>query len=374
MRLFRLGPFPRRRKAAGFAANPLPVMIRRTASELAELCDAVLEGDGARVLVGPASLDEARSDQVSFVRSARHAVGLESTGAGAVLVPLDLASTRADLSLLRCSDPSRAFSRVVEAFRSPLPSPVPGIHPTAVVESGARVAVGASVGPHCHVGAGAEIDADAVLHAGVVVGPLARVGSGSVLHARVVLYDGVEVGRRCLIHAGTVIGSDGFGFDPTPEGWEKVPQCGTVVIGDDVEIGANCAIDRGRFEATRIGNGVKLDNLVHLAHNVVVEDGALIIAQVGVAGSTRIGARAILAGQAGIAGHLVIGPGARIAAQSGVGRDVPAGEDQFGSPAREKGEAFRSITLQAKLPELFKRVRALERALRSLNVEQEESG
>jgi UDP-3-O-[3-hydroxymyristoyl] glucosamine N-acyltransferase len=176
-----------------------------------------------------------------------------------------------------------------------------------------------------------------------------------------VLYPGVELGRRCLIHAGTVIGSDGFGFDPSPAGWEKVPHFGTVVIGDDVEMGANCAIDRGRFGPTRIGNGVKLDNLVHIAHNVEVEDGALLIAQVGVAGSTRIGKGAILAGQAGIAGHLEIGPGARIGGQSGVGKDVPAGQDQFGTPSREKGEAFRLLALYGKLPELFERVRALER-------------
>jgi UDP-3-O-[3-hydroxymyristoyl] glucosamine N-acyltransferase len=136
-----------------------------------------------------------------------------------------------------------------------------------------------------------------------------------------------------------------------------------VVVGDDVEIGANCANDRGRFEATRIGDGVKLDNLVHVAHNVIVEDGALLIAQVGVAGSSRIGARAILAGQAGIAGHVKIGPGARVGAQTGVGKDVPAGVDNFGSPSREKGEAFRLLALYGKLPELFQRVRALERRL-----------
>ena len=138
---------------------------------------------------------------------------------------------------------------------------------------------------------------------------------------------------------------------------------GSVVVGNDVEMGANSTIDRGRFEATRIGNGVKLDNLVHVAHNVVIEEGALLIAQVGVSGSVRIGARAILAGQAGVAGHLEIGAGARIAAQAGVGKDVPAGEDQFGSPSREKGEAFRLHALYGKLPELFQRVRALERSL-----------
>jgi UDP-3-O-[3-hydroxymyristoyl] glucosamine N-acyltransferase len=338
-------------------------MIQRTASELAELCDAVLEGDGGRVLVGPAGLTEARADQVSFVRSARHVRELEHTRAGAVIVPFDVRSPRADLALLRCQDPSRAFSRVVEAFRLPLPRPAPGVHASAVLEADVRLGAGASVGALCHLGAGVELGERVVLHPGVVIGPGARIGADSELHSGVVLYDGVELGRRCLVHAGTVIGSDGFGFDPTPTGWEKVPQCGTVVIGDDVEIGANCAIDRGRFEATRIGNGVKLDNLVHVAHNVVIEEGALLIAQVGVAGSARIGARAILAGQAGIAGHVEIGPGARLAAQSGVAKDVPAGEDQFGSPSREKGEAFRLIALYGKLPELFQRVRKLERTL-----------
>ena len=279
-----------------------------------------------------------------------------------MIVPLDPRARRSDVALLRCQDPSRAFSRVVEAPPARRTAGA-GVHPSAVVEKGARVGAGASVGALCHVGERAELGEGVLLHAGVTVGPLVKIGAESVLHPGVVLYDGVEIGRRCVIHAGTVIGSDGFGFEPTQDGWEKVPQCGTVVIGDDVEIGANCAIDRGRFDATRIGNGVKIDNLVHLAHNVIVEDGALLIAQVGVAGSTRIGARAILAGQAGIAGHLQIGAGARIAAQSGVGRDVPAGEDQFGSPSREKGEAFRLHALYGKLPELFRRVRELENRL-----------
>lgn len=340
-------------------------MIQRTALELAELCQAVLEGDGARILVGPAALSEAREDQVSFVRSARHTVEFEATRAGAVIVPLDLDVRRSDLSLLRCANPSRAFSSVVEAFRKPVPKPPTGIHPSAVVASSARLGPGVSVGPLCHVGPGVVLGEEVVLHAGVVLGPGVTVGAGTVLHSGVVLYDGVELGQRCLVHAGTVIGSDGFGFEPSPEGWEKVPQCGTVVVGDDVEIGANCAIDRGRFDATRIGSGVKLDNLVHIAHNVVVEDGALLIAQVGVAGSARIGSRAILAGQAGIAGHIHIGPGARVGAQSGVGKDVGAGQDQFGSPSRDKGEAFRLIALYGKLPELFQRVRALERRLES---------
>jgi len=338
-------------------------MIQRTASELAELCDAVLEGDGAVVLVGPASLAEARSDQVSFLRSGRGLDELEATAAGAVLIPRDLRPRRRDLALLRCEDPSRAFTRVVEAFRPPGRRPVPGVHPGAIVDPSAELQPEVSVGAACVVGAQAVLGRGAVLHPGVVVGPGAVVGPGCELFPAVVLYEGVRLGRDCIVHAGTVIGSDGFGFDPGPGGWEKVPQCGTVVVGDEVEFGANCTVDRGRFEATRIGNGVKIDNLVHIGHNVVVEDGALLIAQVGIAGSSRIGPRAILAGQVGVAGHIRIGAGARVGAQSGVGRDIPPGMDHFGSPSREKGEALRLNALQGRLPDLFARVRALERRL-----------
>jgi UDP-3-O-[3-hydroxymyristoyl] glucosamine N-acyltransferase len=165
------------------------------------------------------------------------------------------------------------------------------------------------------------------------------------------------------LHAGTVLGSDGFGFEPVREGWEKVPQCGTVIVGDDVEMGANCAVDRGRFGPTQIGNGVKFDNLVHVAHNVVIEDGVLLVAQVAVAGSARIGARAIVAGQAAIGGHITVGAGARVGGQSGVSADIAPGHDHFGTPSREKGEALRIHVLLGRLSELFTRVKELEKRL-----------
>jgi UDP-3-O-[3-hydroxymyristoyl] glucosamine N-acyltransferase len=187
-----------------------------------------------------------------------------------------------------------------------------------------------------------------------------------VLHSGVRVYSRVSIGARCIIHSGTVLGSDGYGFEPTREGWSKIPQVGTVVVEDEVEIGANCAVDRGRFGATRICRGAKLDNLVHLAHNVIIGEAALVIAQVGVAGSSRIGKRAILAGQAGIAGHVVIGDGARLGAQSGVSVDIPAGQDWMGSPAHPRGETLRSWTLLPRLPELHQRVRELEKKLARL--------
>jgi len=338
-------------------------LITRTVSELADLCGASLEGDGARRLVGPAPLSEARSDQVSFLGNRAYAAELEQTSAGAVVVPLDVRPRRRDLTLLRCDNPNRAFSRVIESFRPPGESPVPGIHPSAVVAPDARVDPEASVGALCVIGKGSSIGAKAVLHARVTVGSNCHVGEASELHPGVVLYSEVQIGRRCVIHAGVVVGSDGFGFEPSPQGWEKVPQCGSVVIEDDVEIGGNTAIDRGRFQATRILRGTKIDNLVHVAHNCVIGPDALLVAQVGIAGSSRVGARVILGGQAGVAGHVEIGPGARIGGQAGVTKSIEGGQDYWGTPAREKGEVLRSLVRVGRLSDLEQRVTELERKL-----------
>lgn len=347
----------------------LAPMTTKTLAELADLCGAELSGDPARVVEGPASLAEAGAREVSFFAHPRYRSDFLATRAGVVLVPLGFESPREDLSLLFCSDPSAAFTRIVGAFSAPEPLPRAGIHPTAVVEQDVRIGAGASVGAHCTVGSGARIGDGAILHASVSVGRASRVGARSVIHPGVVCYPDVRIGEGCILHAGTVIGSDGYGFEPTADPaspWKKIPQCGTVVVEDDVEIGANVTIDRGRFGATRIGRGAKIDNLVHIAHNVVIGEGALIIAQVGIAGSTRIGARAILAGQAGINGHIEIGAGARIAAQAGVFGDVPPGADYLGWPARPRGEALRQYALVQRLPEMQQRLKMLEKRLAEL--------
>jgi UDP-3-O-[3-hydroxymyristoyl] glucosamine N-acyltransferase len=188
-----------------------------------------------------------------------------------------------------------------------------------------------------------------------------RLGERTEIHPGAVLYDGVSVGAGCLIHAGAVLGADGYGFEPGPDGWDKIPQCGSVVLEDDVEVGANTTIDRGRFGATRIARGVKLDNLVHVGHNVVVEEGAMLAAQVGVSGSARIGRGALLGGQSGVGGHIAVGAGARLAGQSGAIGDVPPGADWLGMPARDRRETLRGLARIARLGELEARLRALER-------------
>ena len=340
-------------------------MATLTVSEIARLCDATLEGEGGdRTVVGPATLVDARSDEVSFLGNPRYQAELEHTSACAVLVPEDLQTTRSDLALLRCANPSRAFTRVIEAFSPPDDRPAAGVHPTAVIEEGAEVPPDAMVGPNVTVGARAILGAGVVLHANVYVGARSRIGAGTVVHPGAVLYHDTLVGERCILHAGCVLGSDGFGFEPTATGWDKIPQCGTVEVGDDVEIGANVTVDRGRFRATRIGSGAKLDNLVHVAHNVEVGDHTLLLAQVGIAGSSKIGQRVILAGQVGVVGHVEVGDGARVSAQSGVSKSLEGGRDYFGSPAKPQREGLRQVAALGKLDELRKRVEALEVQLR----------
>jgi UDP-3-O-[3-hydroxymyristoyl] glucosamine N-acyltransferase len=341
-------------------------MTQWTLAELARLCGAELEGDGTRVVDGPASLREAGPRHVSFYAQPRYRAELDGTRAAGVLVPRGTSLRAGGPALLVCQDPNAAFTQVVGAFVEPEPVPVPGVHATASVDPRARLAGSASIGPLCSVAAECEIGAGARLVAGVHLGRGVRVGEGSVLHPGVVVYAGCTIGARCTLHSGAVIGSDGFGFEPAREGWKKIPQVGNAVVEDEVEIGANVTIDRGRFGATRIGRGTKIDNLVHVGHNVVVGESVLLIAQTGISGSVRIESRAIVAGQVGIAGHATIGAGARIGAQSGVFGDVPPGEEWAGYPARPRRESLRSLAEVQRLPKLVERVRELEQRLERL--------
>ena len=338
-----------------------------TLAELAERIGAEVLGDGTRRVRGPASLAHAGPDEVSFLAQPRYRGLLEETRAAGVVVGPDVARDREDLTLLVCDDPNAAFTRVIQAFVPPEPEAPTGVHPTAFVEAGAVVEAGASVGPLCHVARDARVARGARLVSRVTVGPGAEVGEDTVLHPGVTIYDHVRVGARCIVHAGTVLGSDGYGFEPAPPtGWTKVPQCGTVVVEDDVELGANVTVDRARFGATRIGRGVKVDNLVHVAHNVVVGDHALLVAQVGVSGSTTVGPWAILGGKVGVAGHLDIGQGARVGGGSDVFTDVPPGTDFLGSPARERMETLRAQASARRVPKLVEEVRELTRRLAEL--------
>jgi UDP-3-O-[3-hydroxymyristoyl] glucosamine N-acyltransferase len=330
-----------------------------TASAIAELVGGTLVGAADAVVTGIAPLDRAGERHLSFLALPKYAKAFEESSAGVVLIAPDLAEA-----------PGRAPARVVvpkphDAVLKLLPvlykapQRAAEVHATAAIGRGSTIGSNVSIGAYAVVGAGARIDDGATIGAHAVVGDGARVGAQSVLHAHATLYPRAVVGERVIIHAGARIGSDGFGYVQRGGAHVKIPHVGGCVVEDDVEIGANTTIDRGSIDDTVIGAGTKIDNLVHVAHNVRIGRLCLIMAQVGIAGSVRVEDGCILAGQVGISGHHTIGRGAQLAAQAGVFGDVPAGEVWSGYPARPHKEALRAQAALFKLAPLFRRLEKL---------------
>lgn len=340
--------------------------MEMTVSELARKLDAELVGDGTAVVCGVAGVRDASAGELAFVSQARYAADAATTGASALIVGRDW-SAPVPCPLLKVDKPDRAFAEVARWFAKPEPSFPPGVHPTAVVHPSAKIGEGVHIGPLTVIESGAEIGDRSIINAQCYVGHGVWVGDDCRLFPQVSIREYCRIGNRVWIHNGTVIGSDGFGYDINQDGTRtKQPQIGIVVIGDDVEIGANVTVDRARFGKTRIGKGVKIDNLVQVAHNVVIGDHAVIVAQAGIAGSTTLGAKVIMAGQSGVAGHLTIGAGAIIGAQAGVTKDVPPGTYVIGFPATPQKEAARQHAAVARLPELRERLLALEKRLQAI--------
>ncbi len=337
-----------------------------TVSEIAARLDASFDGDGECAIAGVAGIRDAVHGDITFVSNPRYAAAAAGTRASAILVPMDWDRPCPAIPL-RVEAPDAAFARVTAWFAPPPVEAPAGIHPSAVVDAGAEIGADARIGPHCVVEPGARLGDRVVLMAGCYVGHGSVVGDDVTLYPHVTLRERVRLGSRVIVHNGAVIGSDGFGYTVDERGVrKKIPQLGTVQVGDDVEIGANTTIDRARFGKTVIGNGVKIDNLVQVAHNVVIGDHAVIVAQVGIAGSTFVGGRAVLAGQAGVAGHLVVGEGAIVGGQAGVTKSVAAGAFVSGYPAAEHHKATRVHAHLMRLPELKERVDRLEARLARL--------
>jgi UDP-3-O-[3-hydroxymyristoyl] glucosamine N-acyltransferase len=304
--------------------------MKLTLAELAAKLDCPYEGDGNVEISGVAALEQAGPGDIVFLAKAKFRPLLDRTGAAAAIVTPDLAFDR--LSVLRSADPQRTFVLAARLFDRPY-RPMPGVHPTAVVSPSARIAGNASVGAYCVVGDDVEIGAGTTVFPHVTIYPGVRIGAGCVIHSGVELREKITLGDRVILHNGVVIGADGFGYLRNADGSHlKIPQTGTVVIEDDVEIGANSTVDRAALGATIVRRGVKIDDLVIVSHNCEVGENAILVAQVGIAGSSKIGKGAILSGQVGIADHLTIGDGAIIAAKSGVAGNVPAGAFISGSP------------------------------------------
>ncbi len=334
-------------------------------SEIATLLDGSVRGDGDVVITGVQGIEEAGEGDLSFVSNPKYQKKIATTRASAVIVARPPEGS--DRNFLIVKDPYRALAEVLALFYPEEP-PAPGIDSRAVVEEGALVDPTATLLPGVYVGRGARIGRGVILHPGTYIGPDAVIGEDSILYPNVTVYRRSLIGKRVILHAGVVVGSDGFGFGNPGRDNFKVPQVGYVQIDDDVEIGANTTIDRGTLGKTWIQRGVKIDNLVQIAHNVVIGENSVIVAQVGISGSTKLGRSVILGGQAGIVGHITIGDGVMIAAQSGVMKDIPPGQIVSGSPTMPHQEFLRRqvhlskiAELRSTVSELLKRVDELEK-------------
>jgi len=332
-----------------------------TVRELAALCGAaILDGDPETVIHGAANTDEAQTGELTFIASPRYVAKLAATRASTVIVPqgLDCSAARPGTALLASTDPEIAF---IVALRHLYPqkrlpdgvSPRADVDVTATLGPDCRVAAFASVGADSRIGKGCQI------HAGCRIGAGVTIGDHCVLHPNVVLYDGVTLGDRATIHAGTVIGSDGYGYKFRDGQHVKFPQVGSVVIGSDVEIGANTCIDRAALGETRIGDGTKIDNQVHIAHNVQIGRGVLLLGQVGIGGSTVIEDYALLASQCGVSDHVTVGARAIVLAQAGVTKDVAPKDQVMGFPAENRRAALHHISTLRKIASRAKAIEEL---------------
>lgn len=338
----------------------MPASIQYTLGELAERLGCRLQGDAALRVSGLGSLDAAESGELSFLANRKFAAALAKTRASAVILHPEFAGTTA-MPCLVTEQPYLAFARASQLFDA-TPTPAAGIHPTAFVASDADVDASASIGPHCSIEEGAVIGANVVLGAGSSVGAYSRIGAGSRLYANVSIYHAVSIGERAIIHSGAVIGADGFGFAPNGRSWEKIAQLGGVRIGNDVEVGANTTIDRGAIDDTVIEDGVKIDNLVMIAHNCRIGKNSAIAGCVGMAGSSIVGQNCTLGGGVGLSGHLTLADNVHVTGMTLVTNSIDtAGSYSSGTGTMETTEWRKSAVRFAQLDKLNKRVSALEK-------------
>jgi UDP-3-O-[3-hydroxymyristoyl] glucosamine N-acyltransferase len=326
--------------------------------ELAGRLGLELRGDSEIEIAGPAPIESAGPGTITFASSEKYAAMLAGLRASCVILPPELAESFEGAALIS-TNPYADFARALALFFPPY-RPAPGIDSRAVVPPDAVIGEAVSIGPFSYIGAGARIGRGTVIHPSVTIYPGAQIGEDTTIHSGASIRENVTIGRRVLIHNGAVIGADGFGFIEHGGGLVKIPQVGHVVIEDDVEIGANSTVDRAMIGTTIIRRGAKLDNLVHIAHNCDVGEFSRFAGQAGLAGSVTVGKWCEFGGQAGSADHVTIGDRARIVAQAGIHRDVREGAIIGGTPAIDMRVFRRMVAVEPRLPELARRIRALE--------------
>lgn len=346
--------------------------MRKTLAEIAAIVDGEVEGDQNLVITGLSGIQEAKEGDLTFLANPRYIPLSKKTKASAIITSRDMAVP--GKSIIRTDNPSLAFSDLIIAVTEKENHPFKGIHAAAFVAEDAVIGKDVSIGPCAIIESRARIGDGTVIYGGSYVGHHAVIGEQCLIYPNITVREKVRIGSRVIIHSGAVIGADGFGFVQVEGVHKKIPQVGTVVIEDDVEIGANVTIDRARFDQTVIGRGTKIDNLVQVGHNVVMGEHCLVVAQVGISGSVNIGRGAILAGQAGITGHVTIGEGAVVFAQSAVTKSVPPRGQVSGCPAKPHHEAQRAQAHMQRLPRYIKAVQELKKRVEELEARREAGG
>lgn len=338
--------------------------MKKTLKEIARLVDGEIVGDENIVVTGICGIKEATEGDLTFVANSRYLPLMNHTRASAIITSKDV--KKAPKPIIRTENPSMAFAKMVSLLAPNEVKRPRGIHPTAVI--GEKVKLGRNVAIQAYVVIedNVEIKDNTILYAGVYVGHHTSIGENCVIYPYVIIRERIAIGDRVIIHGGTVIGSDGFGFSTVKGVHHRIPQIGNVIIEDDVEIGANVTIDRARFDKTLIKKGTKIDNLVQIAHNVIIGENSIIVAQTGISGSTTIGNNVTLAGQSGVIGHVTVGDNTVVAGKAGVTKSVPPNSCVSGFPAKPHTIAKRINACVQNLPELYKKVRALEEEIEKL--------
>jgi len=339
-----------------------------TISQIAQLINGRIEGDGSDIIRSAAKIEEGADGDISFLANPKYEPFLYTTRASAVIVDLDFKPAQPfSPTLIRVENPYLAFTRLLEEYQKMLAGRLTGREQPYYI--GANVSIGTDeyIGPFTYIGRNCRIGKNLQLFAGAYIGDDVVIGDNAIIHAGVKIYDKTVIGNNCSIFANAVVGGDGFGFAPQPDGsYRRIPQLGNVVIEDDVSIGSNTTIDRATMGSTIIRKGVKLDNLIQIAHNVEIGQDTVVAAQTGISGSTKVGAQCVLAGQVGIVGHITLADGTKIGAQAGVSKSIKkGGQSLTGSPAMELKSHLRAQSLVRKLPEFEKRLESVESAVRS---------